>query len=144
MLVASYHILLGHVLMSHLFSISQGASPSQQGSVLRTSFPPAPTVPEHSPRPKQQHHSPDLMDVLPVSKATSKATPKGPPSSKQQEVMPLHKVLTRSCQETFGQDSCLVRKMREDCPNFNSKNSLDLMDVFGHMIETAGLLGSTI
>ena len=30
-LVASYHVLLGHVLMSHLFSISQGASPLNKG-----------------------------------------------------------------------------------------------------------------
>ena len=56
-LVASYHVLLGHAPMSHLFSISQRASPSQQMSTPRTSSPP---MPEHSPRPKQQHHSPDL------------------------------------------------------------------------------------
>ena len=149
MLVASYHVLLGHAPMSHLFSISQGASPSQQGSVPGASSPPAPTVPEHSPRPKWQHHSPDPMDVLPLGKAMSKATPKGPPSLKQWEVMPLHKVLTRSHQEAFGQDSHLVRKTREEyfrnhCPNFNNENSHDLMDIFQHMIETAGLLGSAI
>ena len=77
-LVASYHMLLGHVLMSHLFSISQGASPSQQGSVPRASSPPAPTVPEPSPRPKQWPHSPDPMDDSPVSKAMSKAALEGP------------------------------------------------------------------
>ena len=101
-LVASYYVLLGHASMSHLFSISQGASPSQQGSAPCASSPPAP---ESSPRPKWQHHSPDLMDILSLSKATSKATPEAPPSSKWQEVTPLHKVLTRSCQEVFGQDS---------------------------------------
>ena len=89
------------------------------------------------------------MDVLPLSEATSKATPKGPPSSKQQEVAPLHKVLMRSHQEAFGQDSHLVWKTMEEyfrnhCPNFNSKNYCDLMDVFQHMIKTAGLLGSII
>ena len=31
-LLASYQVLLDHTLMSHLFSISQGGSPSQQGS----------------------------------------------------------------------------------------------------------------
>ena len=75
MLVASYHILLGHVLTSHLLSISQGASPSQQGSIPGASSPPAP---EHSPRPQQWCHSPDPMDVFPPSGTTSKATPKGP------------------------------------------------------------------
>ena len=74
-LVTSYHILLGHAPASHLFRISQGTSPSQQGSAPGASSPPAS---QHSPRPKQQHHSPDLMDVSPLGKATSKATPKGP------------------------------------------------------------------
>ena len=63
--------------------------------------------------------------------------------------MPLHKVLMRSHQEAFDQDTHLVRKMREEyfrnhCPNFNNKNTHDLTDVFQHMIETAGLLGSAI
>ena len=89
------------------------------------------------------------MDVSPHCRVTSKATPEGPPSSKWQEVMPLHKALTRSHQEAFGQDSSLVRKMREEyfqshCPNFNNKNSSDFMDVFPCMTETAGLLGSAI
>ena len=149
MLVSSYHISLGHVLTSHLFSISQGASPSQQGSIPRASSPPAPTAPEPSPRPKWQHHSPDPTDVSTVSNAMSKATPEGTPSSKQQEVTPLHKVLTRSHQEAFSWDSHLVRKTREEyfrnhCQNFNSENSHDLMDVFHIMVEAAGLLGSTI
>ena len=130
-LVASYHVLLGYVPMSHLFGISQGASPSQQGSAPGASSPP---VPKHSPRHKQWHHSPDLMDVSPLDRTTSKANPKGPPSLKWQEVMPLHKVLIRSHQEAFGQDSSLVRKMREEylrshCPNFNNENSCDFRDV---------------
>ena len=77
MLTASYHVLMGHVLMSHLFSISQGASPSQQGFTPRASSPPAPTTSGLSPRPKQQHHSPDLMGVLPLGEAMSMATPRG-------------------------------------------------------------------
>ena len=38
-LVVSYHILLGHAPASNLFSISQGASPSQQGSAPKDFFP---------------------------------------------------------------------------------------------------------
>ena len=79
MLVSSYQVLLGHALMSHPFSISQGASPSQQGSAPGT---PSPPVPECLPRPKWQPHSPDQLDVLPPGGTTSKATPEGPPSSK--------------------------------------------------------------
>ena len=79
----------------------------------------------------------------------SKATPEGPPSLKWQEVMLLQKALTQSCQEAFGQDSSLVRKMREEyfrshCPNFNNENSHNFTDVFQCMTETTGLLGSTI
>ena len=145
-LAASYHILLGHALMFHPFSISQGASPSQQGSAPGALSPP---VPEHPPRPKQWHHSPDPMDVSPPGETTSKTTPEGPPSSKQQELMPLHKALIQCCQEAFGWDSSLVRKMREEyfrshCPNFNNENSHDFMDVFWCMTKTAGLLGSAI
>ena len=91
MLVASYHVLLGHVWTFHPFSLFQGASPSEQVSVPRT---PSPPVPEHSPRPKWWHPSPDPADVSPPGRTTSKATPEGTPSSKQQEVMPLHKALT--------------------------------------------------
>ena len=63
--------------------------------------------------------------------------------------MPLYKALMRSCQEAFGPDSHLVRKMREEyfknhCSNFNNKNSCELMAIFQQMIETVGLLGSTI
>ena len=59
-LVASYHDLLGHAPTSHLFSIPYGTPPFPPGPAPRTSSPP---MPEHSPRPKQQHHSPDLMDT---------------------------------------------------------------------------------
>ena len=145
-LVASYHILLGHALTFHPFSLSQGASPSGQGSAY---WAPSPPAPEHSPRPKWWDHSPDPVDVLPPSGITSKATPDGPTSLKQWEVMPLHKVLTWSCQEAFGWDSSLVRKMREEyfrshCPNFNNKNSCDFTDIFWCMTETTHLLGSAI
>ena len=99
MLVASKHILMGQALTSHPFSLSQGASSSNQVSVPVA---PSSPVPEHSPRPKWQHPSPDLVDVLPPGGTTSKATLEGPPSSKQQEIMPQHKVLTQSCLEVFS------------------------------------------
>ena len=79
MLVASYHVLLGQALTSHPFSLSQGASSSEQVS---TAMAPSPPVPEHSPRPKQWHPSPDPVDVSPPSGTTSKATQEGPPNSK--------------------------------------------------------------
>ena len=132
--------------MSHLFNILQGSSPSQQGPMPGASFP---SVPGPPPRPKQQHHSPDLMDIPPLGEATSKATPKGPPNLKWQEIMPLHKVLMQNHQVAFGQDTHLVRKMREEyfrnhCPNFNNENTRDLTDIFQRMTKTAGLLCSAI
>ena len=51
MLVASYHVLMGQTPTSQPFTLSQGASPTEQPSA-----PVAPSpVPEHLPRPKQQH-----------------------------------------------------------------------------------------
>ena len=89
------------------------------------------------------------MDALPLGRTMSKATPEGPPTSKWQEIMPLHKALTRSHQEAFSQNSSLVREMREEyfwshCPNFNNENTRDFTDVFQCMIETTDLLGSAI
>ena len=75
MLIASYQVLLGHTLMFHLFSITQGASPSQQGSAPMASSPSVHTAPRPSPRPKWQHHSPDPMGISPLGKAMSQATP---------------------------------------------------------------------
>ena len=49
-LVASYHILMGQAPMSHPFTLSQGASHTEQPSA---SAAPAAPVPEHSPRPKR-------------------------------------------------------------------------------------------
>ena len=128
MLVVSYHLLLGQALTSHPFSLSQGASSSEHVS---TPMAPSPPVHEHSPRPKQWYPSPDLVDVLPPSGTMSKATPEGPPSSKWQEIMLLHKALTQSHLEVFSQDSSLVRNMRKEyfkrhCPNFNTENTHDL------------------
>ena len=74
-LVASYHILLGHAPTSHLFSIPQGTPTFPPGSAPGTSSSP---MPDHSPRPKQQHHSPDQMDDSPLSRTMSQATPQWP------------------------------------------------------------------
>ena len=132
--------------MSHLFSIPKGAPPFPPGSAPGTSSPPAP---EHSPRPKWQHRSPDLLDTSPLSGATSQATPKGPSTLKQQEIMPLHKALTRSHLEAFSQDSSLVNEMREEYfwlhhPNFNHENTHDFSEVSWCMTKTADLFGSAI
>ena len=49
MLLASYQVLMGHTLTSHLFNIPQGVSPSQQGPTPWASSPSAPGL---SPRSK--------------------------------------------------------------------------------------------
>ena len=146
MLVASYHVFLGHALISHPFSLSQEASSSEQ---VFAPVGPSPPAPEPSPRHKQWSPSPDPVDVLPQSRTTSTATLEGPTSSEWQEVMPLYKALTGSCLEAFIQDSSLVRKMREEYfrrhyPDFNNENTCDLTDVFCNLSETTGQLGSTI
>ena len=110
------------------------------------SFPPAP---EHSPWPKQWHPSPDPVDVSPLSRTTSKATPEGPPSSKWQDMTSLKKALTPSLLEAFNRDSSLVREMREEyfkthCPNFSTENTHDLSDIFWCMAKMAKLLSSNI
>ena len=68
MLVASYKVLLGHALMSHPFSLSQGAFPSGQGST--PGFPSLLHLSVHL----------DPADVLQPSGTMSKATSEGLPS----------------------------------------------------------------
>ena len=143
MLVASYHVLIGQAPTSHPFNLSQGASSTEQVSAPVA---PSPPVPGCSPRPKWQHPSTDPLDVSPAGGTTSKATPEGPPSSKQQKIPPLHKVLMQSHQEAFSWDTSLVREVREGYfkrhfPNFTTKNICDLSDIFHHMTQTAKLLG---
>ena len=145
-LVASYHVVKGQAPTSHPFNLSQGTSSTEQVSAPVA---PSPLTPGNSPRPKWQHPSPDLVDVLPPGGTMSKATPEGTPSSKQWEIPPLHRVLMQSCLEAFSQDNCLVREMREEyfkrhSPNFTMENTHDLSDIFGHMAETAKLLGLAI
>ena len=98
-LVASYHILMGQAPTSHPFTISQGASPTEQPSAPAVTTSPAP---EHWSRPKWQHPSPEQVDDMPLGRTMFKATPEGLPSSKWQEIPPLHKVLTWSCSEAFS------------------------------------------
>ena len=137
---------MGQALTSLPFSLSQGASSSEQ---VPTPVALSPLAPEPLARPKWWHPSPDPVDVLPPSRTTPQANLAGPPSSKQPEVTPLYKDLTPSHLEAFNQDSSLVREMREEyfkrhCPNFTTENTLDLSEVFQHMIITAKLLGSSI
>ena len=79
-LVASYHIFMGQAPTSHPFTLSQGASPAEQ---LSASAAPPSLVPEHSPRTKRQHPSPDPGDDMPLGRTTSKATSEGSPSSSE-------------------------------------------------------------
>ena len=150
MLLASYQVLLGHTPTSYLFSILPRSIPPPNKGSSPELFPPLP-IPclGLHPGPSDGNHSQDLTDILAFGKATSKATPEGPPSLKWQEITPLHKVLMRSFPEAFSWDTHLVRKTREEhfrnhCPNFNNENTCDLMDIFQCTIETAGLLGSAI
>ena len=145
LLLASYQVLLGHTLMSHLFNIHQGVSPPNkgppQGFFLFCTW--ALTQ-------AQVTASLTISDGHPTSLGGYiQGNSWGAPSSQQHEIMPLHKVLMTSCQEAFGWDTHLVRKTREEyfrnhCPNFNSENIHDLMNVFWHMAKTTGLLGSAI
>ena len=135
MLKAPYHLLLGHMPMSNLFTIPPGAAPSKQGSIQGIPSPSVPTAPGPSPRPKEWHNSPDLEGSSPPCKTTSKVIPEGPPCPKQQEVMFLYKALTRSWQEAFSCDSHLVRKAREEYYkghylSFDSETSHNLPEIF--------------
>ena len=93
--------------------------------------------------------SPDPVDVLPPSRTTSKTTPEGPSNSKWQEALPLYKALTQNHQEAFNQDSSLVKETREKYfkkhyPDFSDENTHDFTGIFRSMIESSGLLGSSI
>ena len=128
------------------FSLSQGASSLEQVSAPMA---PSSLVPDHSPRPKWWHPSPDPVDISPLSRTTSKATPEGPPSLKQQGTPPLHKALSQRQQEAFSQDSCLVKEAREEYLkthnlNFNDENTHNFTGILRCKIESAGLLGSSI
>ena len=110
---------------------------------------PSPPVPQHSPRHKQWLSSPNPVNVLLLSRTTSKATPEGSPSSKQWEMTSLDKALTPSCLEAFNWDSHLVRGMREEyfkchSQNVSTENTHDLSEVSQWMIVAAELLGSSI
>ena len=92
---------------------------------------------------------PDPVDVLTPSRTTSKATPEGPPHSKWQGTLPLHKALSQNHQEAFNWDSSLGKEAREEyfkrhSLNFNDKNTHNFTGIFRCMIETTGLLDSGI
>ena len=70
-LVASYHVLLGHALMVHPLAFHKELPPWSKLSAPMAS---SSLVPEHSPRPKWQHPSPNPVDVSPLGRTTYKAT----------------------------------------------------------------------
>ena len=111
MLVASYHVLMGQALMSTHLAFHKKLPP------LSKCLPPWLLPLLHLSIHLDPSHGIPLQtqwtSCLPVGPCP-RATPEGPPSSKQQEIMPLHKVLTQSHLETFSQDSSLVREMREE------------------------------
>ena len=142
-MITPYHLLLGNAPMSTLLSIPQGYPLLNRVSLQ------CPSSHQTLAPSKWWHHLPDWARPSSPSEATSKATPKEPPHSKQKEEMPLHKTLSRSHQEAFSRDSRLVHKARVDYfwgnwLHFNSENSCNLTDVFCNMIESMGLLGSEI
>ena len=137
---------MGQLLMSLPLNPLQGASSSD---LAPTPMAPSPPALEPTPRPKQWHPSPDLVEVLPPDRAKPQANVTGPSSSKQWEVMPLYKGLTASNMEAFNQESPLVKETREEyfrkhSPNFSAKNTHDPFEVFQHMIVATDLLGSSI
>ena len=114
--------------MSHPFTLWQEAFPIEQ---LSAPAAPSSPVPEHSPRPKRQHPSPDPVEDMPLGRTTSKATSEGPPSSKQWEIPPWYKVLKMRHSEAFSWDTSLVRETRKEyfkrhSPNFTMDFSHDL------------------
>ena len=111
MQVASYQVLMGQMQMSLLFNPSEGASSSEQVPTPMASFSPAP---EPSPRPKWWHPSPDPVDVLPPSRATSQANLTGLPSSKWQKVMLLYKAHNSKPSRSIQLGLPLVRETREE------------------------------
>ena len=78
MLIAPYHLLLGHAPISNHFTILPGASPPQQGSIPGVPSPLAPTAPGPLPRPMQQHHLPDPAGLLPPTRPCPRQLPRGP------------------------------------------------------------------
>ena len=110
-LVASYHVLMGQAPTFHLFTLSQGASDIEQ---LSAPAAPSSLGPEHSPRPKRWHPSPDPVDNMPLGGTTSKTTLEGPLSSKWQEIPSWYKVLKWSHSEAFSQGTSLVREARKE------------------------------
>ena len=76
----------------------------------------------------------------------SKTTSEGPPSSKQQEILPWNKVLKPSHVEAFSQDFDLLKEARKGfflkhSHNFIMEGTHDLSEVFKQMATSAELLG---
>ena len=104
-LASSYHILLGLTPPSlPLIILPRASHPVEQQP--SSAIPPTP-VPKWSPRPKRWHPSQHLVESMPLGRTTSKMSQGGPPSSRQQEILPWDKALKPNCAKAFGQDSAL-------------------------------------
>ena len=104
MLLASYQVLLGHTLMSHLFSI-----PLSTRAHLQSFFPLCPYCIWTFTQAQAMASLTRSNRYLSSQQGHVQSNSRGPPSLKWWEKMPLYKVLTRSHQEAFGQDTHLVR-----------------------------------
>ena len=145
-MVTSYHILLGQSPPSPPFVLSERTSPV--GEQLAPGTPPT-LVPKQSPQPRRQCPSPEPVESMPLGRTTLKATPVGPPSSKQQETLPWKKALKPSHAEAFSWDSDLVKEAREafflkHSYNFIDDGTCNLSEVFRQMATSADLLGTSI
>ena len=106
-------------------------------------------VPKQSPRPKRWHPSPDPVESIPLGGTTLKVTPGGPPSSKQQEILPWDRAFKLSHAKAFGQDSDLVKEARREffsrhSYNFIMEGTYNLSEIFKQMPTSAKLLGISI
>ena len=105
-------------------------------------------MPKLSPRPKRWHPSPNPVESMPLGGTTLKVTPGGPPSSKQQEILPWNRSLKPNCAEVFGWDSDLVKEARREFPkhsyNFITEGTHNLSEIFKQMATSAELLGTSI
>ena len=114
-----------------------------------TSATPPTPAPKQSPRPKRWHPSPDPVESMPLGRTTSKATLRGPPSSKRQEIPPWYRALKPSHAKAFSQDSDLVKEARREfflkhSYNFTTDGIHNLLEIFKQMATSTDLLGTSI
>ena len=86
---------------------------------------------------------------MPLGRTTSKTSLEGPPSPKQQEILPWNKALRPSHAEAFGQDSDLVKEARKEfflkhSYNFVTEGTHNLSEIFRQMATSTNSLGTSI